>query len=266
MSTRRGASTQVASSLPFDIIGTSLRKTNIQDAVEELRKQTVYDPEYYTTSASGTLTLTNENSSLLFLTGTASLYSVQLPEATTLFNGQYYVVVNNSSKEIAIRNNSGTLLASLLAESIGQVYLQSNSTSDGFWQVISVSGAATGILSYAVSSDTPFTTNSTTNVQITGFTVTPVAGRYAAFYSSDLVIVTNNRLAYATLYIDTTAQSNTQRVVQGVGSNFSSSHNTIGILNVNGSQAVSVYVRSSGGNIRTEERSLILIRLGPQVI
>jgi hypothetical protein len=254
---------QIARATPFDIVNTSIRNSNLQDVIQELRRQTVYDPEFTVTTTSGVLILTSTNSTLHFITGSAIGFTVRLPSALTLFRGQVYVVVNESTASINIQDSAGNFLFEVLADSIATIYLQGNSTVDGIWVGYTVSGFATGILSYNITTQTPFSTSSVTDVLITGFAVTPVAGTYGVWYSADIQIDTNNRIADCTIYKAGVAVGNTNREMQGNSSNFQTSQQTLGIISVNGSETIDVRVASSGGNITIGNRSLLLIRLGP---
>lgn len=260
---RRDQVIQAARGTPFDNSNTSIRSVTMQEVVEEMRKQTVHDPEYTTTTLNGFLNLSTTNSTLHFISGTATGFTVKLPNATQLFKGQVYVIANESSASVDVEDFDGNFLFEILADSVATIFLQGNSTSAGIWVGYTVSGFATGILSYNIVSQTTFSTASSTDVLITGFTVTPVAGTYGVWYSADIEIVTNNRIADCTIYRAGVAIADTNREMQGTSSKFQTSQQTIGIVSVNGSQSVDVRVASSGGTINIGNRSLLLIRLGP---
>lgn len=253
----------VSRAIPYDPTTGSIRSTNVQEVFQELRKNTTFDPEYTTTTLNGTLSLTFSNSTLHFVTGTQTGFKIKLPDATTLFNGQNYIIANESSASIQILDNNNTFLFEVLADSIATIFLQSNATVPGIWVGYVVSGFATGILSYNVISQVEFLTSSLSDVLITGFTVTPVAGTYGVWYSADIQIDTNNRVADCTIYRAGVALADTNREMQGTSTNFQTSQQTLGIVSVNGTQTIDVRVASSGGQIRIGNRSLLLIRLGP---
>lgn len=254
----------VAKSIPFDTLNVAFTKNNVQEVFEELRKNTVFTPVYYTSVASTTQNL--DDTTLVFVTGTALNYKLRFPNATTLFNGQNYIIVNNSTAAIDVVDYGNNLKFNLLAGSVGVIYLRNNSTSNGIWEGFVVSGFATGILSYNVTSDTTFTTSATTDTLITGFSVTPVAGQYAIWIGADVLITTNNRLVDLVVYKDAISVENTRRTIQGVSSNFRALHTTLGIVSVNGSNTISGRVRiNSASSFDIRQRSLLLIRLGPEV-
>lgn len=254
----------VARSVPFDVLNLAFTKNNVQEVFEEIRKNTVFTPVYYTTVASTTQNL--DDTTLVFVTGSATNYKLRFPNATNLFNGQNYIIVNSSTAAIDVVDFSNNLKFNLLAGAIGVIYLRSNATTDGIWDGFVVSGFATGILSYNVTSNTIFTTSATADTLITGFSITPVAGQYAVWVGADTRITTNNRLVDMVVYKDSTSIENTRRTIQGVSSNFRALHTTLGIVSVNGSNSISVRVRiNSASSFVIRQRSLLLIRLGPGV-
>lgn len=253
----------VSAQIPFDILNKSFTKDNVQEVIEELRTNTVFVPRYFTTVLNTTDSL--DGNTLNFVTGSATGYKLRLPNATTLFNGQNYIIANNSTSSISAVNFDNVSEFELLADSIAIIYLRSNSTNAGIWEGFTVSGFATGILSYRLVSSTNFTTSSAADTLITGFSVTPVAGEYACWYSSDITIATNNRLAQCVFYRDGVAVETTRRTNQGTSSNFRSNQQTLGVISVNGTQTVDVRLNISGGNLTTGQRTFILIRLGPEV-
>lgn len=254
----------VAQSIPFDTLNLAFKKDNVQEVFEEIRKNTTFTPEYWTTSNNTTENLTE--STLNFVNGTGVNYRLRLPNATTVFNGQNYIIVNKSSTAISIVNQSDMSIFELLADSIAVIYLRSNSTVNGIWDGFIVSGFATGILSYTLTSQTPFTTTSSADVLITGFSLLPVAGEYSCWYSQDMTIQQNNRLTNVVFYRAGTTRADTRRTVQGVSNNFRANHQTLGIISVNGNQSIDVRVNISAGQLTVGDRSLVLIRLGPEVI
>lgn len=254
----------VARQIPFDILNIAFTKDNVQEAFEEIRKNTIFTPVYYTTVANSTQDL--DNTTLVFVTGSQLNYKLRLPNATTLFNGQNYIVVNASTAEINVVDYGNNIKFNLLADSIAIIYLQNNSTTNGIWNGFIVSGFATGIVNYNLTSNTPFSSSSTTDTLITGFSLTPVAGQYAVWAHCDATIVTNNRLLDLVIYKNATSIENTRRTVQGTSSNFRCLHSTLGIISVNGTDTLGVYTRiNSTSSFTIGQRSLLLIRLGPEV-
>ena len=261
---RRDNLVQHSRGTPFDIVDTSLRKESIQEVAEELRKQTVYDPEHTVITVSGDLNLTTASSTLQFLTGTAIGFDVNLPNATTLFEGQSYILVNESTASISIKDNSGTQIFELLAESIAIVFLQDNALSAGVWVGYVVSGFATGILSYNVTSSVEFSTVSATDVPITGFMVTPVAGRYAVWFNARMQASQGSATNNWRIYKDAVGVADSDRGARFGAANTDFPCSTQTVISVNGSQAVDVRVRRTGGTLTVFDRTITLIRLGPE--
>jgi len=265
MSTRRGSSTQVASSVPFRNSGTSLREKTVQNILQELRSQTVYDPQYTTTVLNGSTLLDSTSSTMQFVTGTNTGHFFQLPDATTLFNGQSYIISNESTATLHIKDFTSNDLFEVLADSIAVIFLQNNGTSSGLWVGYVVSGFATGILSYNVTSSILFTTTSLTDTLITGFTVTPVAGRYAIWFNarmqSSSASATNNWVIYKNGLI--IADSDRGARFGASSTDFGCSTQTV--ASVNGSEAIDIRVRRTNGTLSVYDRSVTLIRLGPEI-
>jgi hypothetical protein len=261
----RDAFIQHARGTPFDPVSTSIRSTNLQEVAEELRKQTVYDPQYTVTTLNGNTPLDTTSSTLQFFTGSAINHDLTLPNATTLFNGQLYIVVNESSAAVHINDFTGTQLFEVLAESIATIFLQSNGTSAGVWTGYVVSGFATGILSYNVTSSVTFSTTSATDTLITGFTVTPVAGRYAVWSNARMQNSNGSATNFWTLYKGGSIISDSRRGARFGAASTDFPCPTQTVISVNGTQAIDMRVRRDGGTLTVYDRSLTLIRLGPEI-
>lgn len=121
---------------------------------------------------------------------------------------------------------------------------------------------AQAISNKKLTSQTVFETSSTTDVEIANFHLTPEAGTYALFYSADQIIVQNNADAFTTIYIDDSRVDDSERSVQGVGSNFNCQTSIVTTIGVNGSQRVNVRVRVDVGVFKVKARTAVLIRLG----
>jgi hypothetical protein len=135
MSTRRGTSTQVASSVPFDNTSNSYNSTNLQTLPIELRNQQLLEQQVTTTSNNGNLNLTLNSNTLQVLVGTGTNYSLNLPNATTVNEGFFYDVWNYSSQAVNIKDAGGNILALLRANGRTQILLRGNSSSNGLWGV-----------------------------------------------------------------------------------------------------------------------------------
>ena len=246
----------------FDNTGLKFNSSTVHAAIEEVRTKTTFEIETLTSSLNGNHNVTVDDSNIHIVRGTATGYSVTLPDATLLFIGRKFEVGNDSSETVLVKDNSGATIATLIAGDTALLTLETNSIAAGAWIIQTITNSATGITSYTITSTTPFSTDATTDTLITGFTVTPVQGRYYAIYSADIVISQNNRIAQTVIYKAGVAESNTRRIVQGVGSGFEATSVSVGEITVNGSQAVDVRVNVSSGSVTVNQRSLLLIRLG----
>jgi hypothetical protein len=255
----------VAKSVPFDnSTGRGLSSSDVQETLEELRDHTVYGSRTQDTTLNGTLTLTSSDVNLQYLTGTQTGYSVLLPNATTIPIGSFYQVINTTNQVVTIKDgNSGTLY-SLSQNSVGYHYLQVGGSVNGTWIYFQIlaSSTASGIINYNLTSATPFATTSSTDVLITGMSITPQAGTYAIWYSSTNANTTNNSKNNVTLYKGGSSITDSNRTFQTGSSNMTFQLNTLTVTSCNGSQAIDVRVKTSTGTFTVDGRSLLLIRLG----
>jgi hypothetical protein len=214
-------------------------------------------------TSNGTLTLTATSNSLQFLTGVAAGFSIVLPSSLTMAQGQYFEIYNTTTSPVTIKKSSGSTLTTLNSNSVIKITAQTTDAIDGNWLTWSLEvQVASGITNYTTASTTPFATTSATDVQITGFTLTPMAGTYAIWFNSSNSSVVNNSMNYISLYKDGIQVTGTERVVQSVASNFTFQMSAQGTATFNGAEQLRVYVRVSSGTLTINARSLIMIRLG----
>ena len=235
---------------------------DVNAALDNIRKQRVSLQAVRNTNSESNYTLTNADNTYQLVTGSGSGYYLKLPVATTLIKGQEFEISNQSSNQIEIRTSDNALLTTLNSADIVRLICRDNSTAVGLWTVQVSSTTATGIVSYSVGNQTSFVTSSATDVILTGITTTPVSGRYACFFSADITIGTNNRLAQAVFFQNGSAVARTRRTVQGVSSNFIASMNLLGEITVNGTEAVDVRVNIDSGTLTVNAKRMFLIRLG----
>lgn len=235
---------------------------DVRTALEDIKKRKLLEPVSTASTASGTLLLTVSSNSLNIITGTATGYAVQLPDATTLILGRRFEIVNQSDEHVDVEDGSGATLFTLNAEEIATLTLEANGSAAGSWIQDITSTSAQGITSFVVEQSSAFVTSSSTDTVITGFTVTPDPGRYAVWFSGEFTISQNNRLASYTLYKAGSAVTGSLRRIQGVGSNYQIGGDTLAEISVNGSEAIDLRVAISSGNLTVDGRSLVLIRLG----
>jgi hypothetical protein len=84
-----------------------------------------------TSSSNGTLTLTATSITVQVVQGTATGFSVVLPDATTLTVGRRFIITNSSSAPISVKYNSGTVIEELNPSNTLNVLFRSISTTDG---------------------------------------------------------------------------------------------------------------------------------------
>lgn len=91
-----------------------------------------------TTSLNGTLTLTNNSNTYQYFIGTATGYSIVLPNATTLTVGQIYKFNNQSSQTLTIKNAGATTLSTIAAGMLYYASVENISSANGTWDIFSV--------------------------------------------------------------------------------------------------------------------------------
>jgi len=180
-----------AQDIPFD--DTSFYSTDVKSALIETRDDVVWNLTVTNTVLNTTLQLTSASRSLQIIEGTATGFSVQLPNATTLFNGRKFDIVNRSSVPISLRNFDGSIIGTINAGDLTSITLRSNSTTAGIWLTTFTSIAA-GVNAFNVVSSSVFSTTSATDVVITGMTNTPQSGTYGVWFSCDATIGRQNNL------------------------------------------------------------------------
>jgi hypothetical protein len=223
-------------------------------------------------SLNGTGVLTNVSDSVILLSGSASGYSVRLPNATTLIDGGgntigwWFEVYNPTNEIVLIKYNDNSTFFTLGQQSSCCVLLTSSATSNGVWsswQTL-LSSVASGIINYNIVSSTPFTTSSSSDVVITGFTVTPQAGTYAIWVNGSWTPQAGpGNLESVTIYKAGSAITDSLRSTSPIQSLNPSLMCTQTITQVTGSQAIDVRIRSSSSQqLTVNQRSLLLIRIG----
>lgn len=220
------------------------------------------------TTLNGTLTLTVTSNFAHVLTGTATGFKIQLPNATTLTKGWRFDFINQSSQSININYDDTTLYTYLLPQARIAMLLENNATTNGSWIRWSTytGGAASGILHYDVSSATPFTLSTgTADTLITGMTVTPVQGEYAIWYQGSIEITGNNTVVRTTLYKTNVLIDASLRTIKSSVSTFFTTHITSGIVTFNGTDTLEVRVARNQNTLTIQSRTLIMIRLGEGV-
>lgn len=218
------------------------------------------------TPSASTIQLLASDANIMIFSGGVAGQLLNLPLATSVPLGQEYIIYNRSDFSISLRYQDGSSFFVIPAYSKTVVTAQDVSTANGDWFLVqSFNNIASGIVNYNVISSTPFVTTSAADVLITDFTITPIAGRYAVFYSGSNSHTTNNNQITSTIYGGGTAVADSARTVQTVSANFTFLSQSQTVTSVNGAQAVDVRVRrSTNGTLTVGNRSMILIRLGAE--
>lgn len=218
------------------------------------------------TTSNGTLTLTVTSTFVQVFTGTATGFSIVLPDATTLTTGWKFEFNNRSSATITIKYSDGTIFANMLPTSYVAVMLESAQTANGVWIRWSgyTGGTSSGILHYDISSATPFTISTgTADTLITGMSILPAQGEYAVWYQGGIQITGNNTVVRTTLYTSGVLVTESLRSIKSSVSTFFTTHMTSGIITFNGTtDTLEVRVARNSNTLTINSRSVIMIRLG----
>lgn len=218
------------------------------------------------TTLNGTLTLTNASNTVVYLTGSATGFSVVLPDATTLPQGHKYEIYNLSTQTILVKTSGGATLFVQSQTSTSYLYLLTNVVAVGTWsswQLISDPSVASGIINYKSTSSTLFTTGLLAYTLITGFTITPQAGTYAIWFNTAATSDTNNSRFACQFFKGGVAIADSIRTFKGQTSSFTTGLSTMTTSTFNGTDACDVRLSAlDTGNISVTDRTMILIRLG----
>jgi hypothetical protein len=253
----------VAKAIPFDSTGLDWAAGDVQAALQELKSNPSWNQRSQATSLNGTLTLAFADSSLQFLTGTATGYSVVMPSALTLFLSAFYQIINLSSQNVTIKDNSGATLFVLSQQSAGFLILQTQPNAAGTWVWWQLStNAAQGVASYQVSSATSFASSANTDTLVTGMTVTPQAGTYAVWYDGEATGSGSGQQLDVTVYKGGSAITDSKRSGLSTSGTHIFSTTTLAITQFNGTQACEIRVNPNGNSFTINQRSMLLIRLG----
>jgi hypothetical protein len=94
-------------------------------------------PVLTTTSQDGNLQLDPTSNLIHIISGSASNFKVNLPDATQCEVGLTFEIFNKSSRAIEIRHHSGSVIAVISPESSYRVCLFNTNTEDGEWGIFS---------------------------------------------------------------------------------------------------------------------------------
>lgn len=241
-----------------------MNQNNINNINRITENTIITVPTYTTVTQDGTLSLTNDSTSVHFLTGMASNFKVIFPDALTLPKGINYEIYNRTTSPISLLYPDNTLIGILSPESVSSLILQENSTSNGMYSPFSVEvNQASGISNYNASDTTPFSTNSNVYQLVDGFNITPSSGKYAIWFNCSAVSTNNNADNFVALYKDGVIEQPSERKAQSVSSNFEFQLQTLAIMDFDGTQELTAAIKVSTGTLTINNRTGVAIRLGP---
>lgn len=238
---------------------------NSIESVNKIDKRiAVTVPTYTTATQGGTLELDSESTSVHFITGTGSNFSVKFPNATTLHNGVNYEIYNRTNSPVTLRYQDDSLIGILSPESVSSLILQDNSTINGIYSPFSVEvNQASGISNYNATSSSIFYTTLDTYTVIDQFSITSAAGKYAIWFSCSATSSTNNANNFVVLSKNGNIIQESERRAQSVSSNFVLPLQTLAIIDFDGTEELTASVKVTSGTLSITDRTGVAIRLGP---
>lgn len=234
----------------------------VVDAFQSFRR--IFDYQTQAT-ANTTTTLTSASAGNVIFTGTTAGQIVRLPDATTLVVGAYYEIRNNASVTIAVQDNAGGALDTIPAGTGNSIcYLLANGTAAGTWMV------RTRFEPYynTAISTTNMALASTTDVLVTGMTITPPAGIYHVSFNSSINMGTANATYGCAIYVGGTINNESNRALRVGTSSLGTftpgtlAFTTGGIVTVDGTQAIEIRARRSTGTTTIQNRTMVITRVG----
>ena len=123
-----------------------------------------------------------------------------------------------------------------------------------------------GITNSEASSTTTITTTSTTDVLMTGMTLTPAAGTYLVMFSSWFTHNSAGDTITVSIYNAATQKADSVRTITpfqsgGFGAAQNLALSTQGVVTVNGSQAITIQWHTNGGTATANQRTMNIVRL-----
>ncbi len=122
---------------------------------------------------------------------------------------------------------------------------------------------AGGVLNYNVISNTAFSTSANADTVIPGMVITPSAGTYAVWYNAENVGSGSGQSLNCTIYKSAVAIVDSLRKAAAPSGTHEFSNTTQTISQFTGLQTCGVQINPNGSGVTVNQRSLLLIRLGP---
>jgi len=257
-----GGATQTAANYDPDYYDAERLATGSGDILDQvLRLSDLINSLTQATSLNGTLTLTKASARTIFITGSATGYSVKLPDATTLPLNWPILIYNQSTQPVLVKDGSGATLFTLSQTSVGSASVQTNGSQAGTWVTWQI--FATGIVSYNIVSSTNFTSSANAYTLITGMTVTPQSGTYAIWFNSANSATGSGQELDVAIYKGGSIVSDSQRGTLAPAGTHIFQLSTQTVSQFDGTQACEIRVQPNGNSMTIGNRSMLLIRMGP---
>ena len=123
------------------------------------------------------------------------------------------------------------------------------------------SATATSLTSNSVNAAGTITTTSTTDVTATSMTLTPAAGTYLVFFTSDLSVSVAGASVYTSVYFNTTQQTNSMQTYVNASTGNRFACNNQARIVADGTNSVTIRWHVSSGTATMGNRTLTLLRI-----
>ncbi len=123
--------------------------------------------------------------------------------------------------------------------------------------------AASGIQNYNIISSTAFASTANVDTFVTGITVTPASGTYAILLNASSTGTGSGQQMDCSIFKGGTLIADSKRSVVTPAGSHIVILSTLTVTSFNGSQACQMYVNPNGSSQTVNQRSMLLIKLGP---
>ena len=134
-------------------------------------------------------------------------------------------------------------------------------TNDGSGNLSWGSVSATSLTNNVVTAAGTITTTSTSDVAVTSMTLTPAAGTYLVFFTSDLSLSVAGGTVYTSVYFNGTQQTNSMQTYVNASTGNRFSCNNQAKVVADGTHAITIDWKVSSGTATMGNRSMILLRV-----
>lgn len=217
-----------------------------------------------TATAAGTTVLTVTSTNQQYFTGTTT-QTITLPVTSTLTLGHTYVIVNNSTGNVTVNSSGANLIQTMTSNTrLTVTCILTSGTTAASWDSEYVIQAP---VATEVAFSSNITTTSTTDVVLTGMTITPISGTYLVMFSTWLTASAASNVHTMSIYVNGVQNAGSIRAAIPFSSASLAATQDIplstnAIVTVNGSQAIDIRWRTSAGTATAHNGTLDILKVG----